>query len=126
MPPAFFSPYIIYGLVYRAGPGVVVTGTNKRTGESLSEITTVDSSYNIDAANFPSGYQDGDIITITVFGDFSRSTIIDLENHPDGCEVILGAAEIIRLTSAVHMTMPLVSPINTTLKLESIIEMEVL
>ncbi len=126
MPPAFFSSYIIYGLVYRAGPGVVVTGTNKRTGEILSEITTVDSSYLIDAANFPSGYQDRDTIIITVFGDFSRATIIDIESYPDGCEVILGAAEIMRLASAVHMTMPLLSPINTTLEMESRIEMEVL
>lgn len=126
MPPVFFTPYVIYGLVYGAGPGVVVTGTNKRTGETLSEITTLDSSYLIDAANFPSGYQERDTIIITVFGDFSKSTIIDLENHPDGREVILGAAEVMRLASAVHMTMPLLSPINTTLELESRIEMEVL
>ena len=46
--------------------GLVVTLTNNTTGERLTEVTSVSGQVVFDAANFASGYTDGDQVTASV------------------------------------------------------------
>jgi hypothetical protein len=78
------SSYFIRGIIASAGAGVTVTGTNSRTGKTLTTITAVDGSYLLDCADFASGYNEGDTITISVSGYVSGSVEINITSREDG------------------------------------------
>lgn len=76
------SPHTIYGYVNSDGepyPGVNVAVQNTRTGESWSDTTTGDGLWIVQLANLPSGYSDGDLITITATLDDQNSTTITVD-----------------------------------------------
>jgi len=83
---AIQDPYPLYGyVVYEngtpVGAGANVTFTNQNTGEVISDDTSASGWYMDDAANFPSGYQNGQTITYsTVFGEYTNTTshVIDV------------------------------------------------
>ena len=62
------TPFVVYGYVYYTNgtpvSNALVNVTNARTGEWITNYTTSDGYYQIDLANLPSGYQDGDTIYI--------------------------------------------------------------
>lgn len=85
LPP--LSPWALYGVISGAGAGITVTATNGTTGETQTEVTASDSSFLIDAANFTSGYADGDIITVSTPGYPEKTAEIDLTAYPEGIGV---------------------------------------
>ena len=72
-------PWIIYGVLKNyigaVIPGILITATNLTTSDTQTDTTNALGEYTIDAANFASGYSDGDIITITCTYDNSLCTI---------------------------------------------------
>lgn len=87
MPP--LSPWPIYGIISGAVSGVTVTATNNTSDETQTYSTESDSSFLIDAANFDSGYTDGDIITISTPGYTDKTATINITSYPDGIGVYL-------------------------------------
>ena len=77
---ALQDPYPLHGYVLdKAGnavSGANVTFTNLNTGEAIYDDTSPSSGwYSTDAGNFPSGYQDGQVIQYhTVFGEYTNTT----------------------------------------------------
>jgi len=84
-------PYPIFGTVSQNGSaqaGLSVNVKNEATGESETVTTNEYGEYLVDLANFPSGYSDGDSITVTIVDwNISASTTVDTVNYPDGREV---------------------------------------
>ena len=80
------DPYPLYGYVVftngtPVGEGANVTFMNMGTGEIIYDDTSASGWYSDDAANFPSGYQDGQTIAYsTVFGAYTNTTshVIDI------------------------------------------------
>ena len=67
--------YVVFENGTPVGAGATVTFTNQNTGEVISDDTSASGWYSDDAANFPSGYQDGQTITYsTVFGEYTNTT----------------------------------------------------
>ena len=77
---AFQDPYPMTGYVIDnlgapVGLGANVTFTNQNTSEVIYDDTSSYGWYTNDAANFPSGYTDGDTISYyTVFGAYTNTT----------------------------------------------------
>jgi len=94
------DPYPLYGfVVYEngtvVGAGATVTFRNVATGEVISDDTSASGWYMDDAANFPSGYQDGQTITYsTVFGEYTNTTshVIDVAIGSCNMNITLGNA----------------------------------
>lgn len=68
----FNLPYPLFGLVYDTssaliGSGTLVKARNNRTNELIQDYTNSSSEYVLDAANFSSGYDQNDTVTIYVF-----------------------------------------------------------
>lgn len=81
-----YEPYSLDGHTYNetGSPmtGVIVTITNERTEEQLSNTSVTGGEYQEDAANYPSGYEEGDVLQYySVYGDYEylniTSAIID-------------------------------------------------
>ena len=73
------DPFPLYGFVMDENgttvAGANVTLTNQRTHEVEYDDTSASGWYSQDAANFPSGYHDGDVIQyFTVFGTSANTT----------------------------------------------------
>ena len=87
------DPYPLYGyVVYEngtpVGAGANVTFTNMATGEVIYDLTSASGSYMDDAANFPSGYQDGQMITYyTVFGEYTNTTSHTIDVATGSCNI---------------------------------------
>lgn len=67
MPPFPQNPYIIYGTVPEY-PNTTITATNTSTSEIQTSITEANTEYNIDCANFTSGYTNYDLIQLSITG----------------------------------------------------------
>ena len=80
------DPFPLYGYVVftngtTVGAGANVTFMNMDTGEVIYDDTSTSGWYMDDAANFPSGYADGQTIAYsTVFGEYTNTTshVIDV------------------------------------------------
>jgi len=62
-----YTPFDLIGYVYDGGvaqPGVFVTIENTATGEILTDVTDGSGRYKVQAADYPSGYNDGDDIWV--------------------------------------------------------------
>ena len=75
-----YAPYQLAGHAYNetGSPmvGVGITITNERTGEQLSNMSVAGGEYQEDAANFPSGYENGDaLLYYSVYGDYEYLNI---------------------------------------------------
>ena len=66
------TPYIIFGRATdrngTALSGVTVSLYNENSGETITTITDASGDYVFDCANFPSGWADGDVLTISIAG----------------------------------------------------------
>jgi len=84
------DPYPLDGYVKFAngttvGAGANVTFTNQRTGEVIYDFTSDSGWYSDDAANFPSGYQDGDVIQYyTTYDGWTNMTSHTIVTFPEG------------------------------------------
>jgi len=67
--------YVVYENGTPVGAGANITFTNLNTSEVIYDDTSASGWYSQDAANFPSGYQDGQVIKYeTVFGSYTNTT----------------------------------------------------
>jgi len=76
---ALTTPYSLSGHVYSEGTstpivGANITFTNQATSEVLYTTSTANGEYQQDAANFPSGYSNGDIIQYYTVYQYNTNT----------------------------------------------------
>ena len=69
------NPYVLYGTA-PGYPSTAITAINRSTFEIQTSTTEVDSTYNIDCANFTNGYTNGDVIEL-LCGIFDVTGTID-------------------------------------------------
>ncbi len=90
-------PFLIYGTISESSVGVAtatVKARNETTNELLSETTDSAGRYIFDAANFTSGYLNGDKVTIyTLYTNFdgSETTTIDVAGGLSNVNIALSA-----------------------------------
>ena len=87
--------YVVFENGTPVGAGANVTFTNQDTGEVIYDLTSASGWYSDNAANFPSGYQDGQTITYsTVFGEYTNTTshTIDVAAGSHTMNITLGNA----------------------------------
>ena len=74
-PAHYLSGYVMYPNGTSVGSGANITFTNQATGEIIYTTTVHSGAYIQDAANFPSGYSEGDMVQYyTVFGGYANTT----------------------------------------------------
>jgi len=83
------DPYPLDGYVKFANgtkvAGANITFTNQRTGEVIYDTSSDSGWYSDDAANFPSGYQNGDVIRYyTVYDGYENTTSHTIVTFPEG------------------------------------------
>lgn len=90
MPSFPLNPWPLWGVVADQGVNVQVTAENLSTHEFETCYTSSDGSFILDAANFPTGYNEelGDIIRITA-GVYYAEASVDTFLYPAGREVNL-------------------------------------
>jgi len=113
------QPYVVYGYVYypngTPAPNALVNVTNARTGEWITNYTTSDGYYQIDLANLPSGYQDGDTIYINASKNGligSNNTVVNSSSASVHVDIYLQSVPEIDLPFIIILTIHFIFIVN--------------